>query len=261
MPASSAGSRRFKLVIPARLASTRLPRKMLRPLAGKPLVQWTWEAACRTAADEVVVAVDDAETLAVCRGFGADARMTDPALASGTDRAEAIAREAGWNADTLVVNLQGDEPLMPPPLVDGLCDLLAADAEAHIATLAHAIHDRDEFLDPNVVKVVTTHAGHALYFSRAPIPWRREGLSRETPLPAGLALRHIGLYGYRVSALRRLAALPPAPLETCEALEQLRALAHGLRIRVGTVESPPPRGVDTEADLALAAAVLRGQTA
>jgi 3-deoxy-manno-octulosonate cytidylyltransferase (CMP-KDO synthetase) len=222
---------------------------MLLPLAGKPLVQWTWEAACRTAADEVIVAVDDAETLAVCRGFGADARMTDPILTSGTDRVDQIAREAGWGENALIVNLQGDEPLMPPALVNGVAELLAGDELAEIATLAYAIHDREEFLDPNVVKVVTAHNGYALYFSRAPIPWRRQGTSRETPLPVGLAMRHVGLYGYRVSALARLASLPPAPLETCESLEQLRALAHGMRIRVGIVDEPPPRGIDTAADL------------
>ncbi len=253
---AQAASPRFKLVIPARLASTRLPRKMLRPLAGKPLLQWTWESACRTAAEQVIIAVDDEETLAVCRGFGADARMTDPALNSGTDRVDCIARQAGWSEDTLVINLQGDEPLMPPALVDGLAALLDQDALADIATLAHPIDDHEEFLDPNVVKVVTANNGYALYFSRAPIPWLRDGTRRETGLPAGLAMRHIGLYGYRAAALSRLASLPAAALETCEALEQLRALAQGLRIRVGSVQTPPPRGVDTEADLELAAKVL-----
>jgi 3-deoxy-manno-octulosonate cytidylyltransferase (CMP-KDO synthetase) len=250
--------RAYKLVIPARLASTRLPRKMLRPLAGKPLVQWTWEAACRTAAEEVIVAVDDAETLAVCRGFGADARMTDPSLNSGTDRVDAIAREAGWRDDMLVINLQGDEPLMPPSLVDGLAALLEDDLLADIATLAHPIHDHAEFVDPNVVKVVTADNGYALYFSRAPIPFLRGAAAGELP-PGGLAMRHIGLYGYRTAALRRMAGLPPAALENCEALEQLRALAHGLHIRVGSVQTPPPRGVDVEADLETAARVLAAQ--
>lgn len=244
----------FKIVIPARLGSTRLPRKVLRDVAGKPMVQRTWEAAQGAGADEIVIATDHEEVLAVCRAFGADVRMTDPAHASGTDRVNEIAKAAGWAEDVRVVNLQGDEPLMPTAMIREAAQLLADDATADIATLCHALHAREEWLNPNVVKVVMNAAGHALYFSRAPIPWKRVGTSADSPLPEGLAFRHIGLYAYRVGALRRFSALPASALETSEALEQLRALEHGLRIRVGVSAEPPPRGVDTEDDLAAVAA-------
>lgn len=253
---SRSGRPAFHIVIPARLNSTRLPRKMLRGLAGKPLVQWTWEAACAAGAQSVIVATDAEEVFDICRGFGAEVRMTLPAHASGTDRVEEIARAAGWPDEALVVNLQGDEPLMPPALIAAVVERLACDADADLATLAHPLHAREDWLNPNFVKVVCDARGHALYFSRAPIPWKREGASPESPLPAGLAFRHVGLYAYRVGALRRMAKLAPAPLEICEALEQLRALAHGLRISVGITEAPPPRGVDTEEDLAAVARQL-----
>ena len=247
----------FKVVIPARLGSTRLPRKVLRLLAGKPVLQWVWEAARQAGAGEVLIAADAEEVAAVCRGFGATVRMTDATHQSGTDRVNEVARAAGWAPETIVVNVQGDEPLMPPALVRQAAQLLADDPEAHIATLAHPLHDAADFANPNVVKVVTDRRGYALYFSRAPIPWQREGSSREAPrLPHGLALRHIGLYAYRAGALAEFSGLPPSPLEDCEALEQLRALSHGFRIRLGTTDNPPPRGVDTEEDLALLAAHL-----
>ncbi|HZR36673.1 MAG TPA: 3-deoxy-manno-octulosonate cytidylyltransferase [Nevskia sp.] len=249
----------FKVVIPARLGSTRLPRKVLRPLAGKPLLQWVWQAACASGAGQVIVAADSEEVLQACRGFGADARLTDARHQSGTDRVDEIARAAGWNDATVVVNLQGDEPLMPPALVRQAAELLAGDAQADIATLCHPLHAREDWLNPNFVKLVKDARDYALYFSRAPIPWKREGSSAESPLPEGLAFRHIGLYAYRAGALRRFSALPPADLETCEMLEQLRALSHGLRIKVGVSQLPPPRGVDTEDDLAAVAAVLAGR--
>lgn len=248
----------FKVVIPARLGSTRLPRKVLRAVHGKPVVQWVWEAAQRAGAQQVVIATDSDEVLGACRAFGADARMTDAAHQSGTDRADEIARAAGWGADDIVVNLQGDEPLMPPALIRQCAELLAADPAAHIATLAHALHATEDWLNPNVVKLVLDTQGYALYFSRAPIPWRRDGATREQPLlPQGLAYRHIGLYAYRAGALARFAALPPSALEQCEALEQLRALSNGLRIRVGIADNPPPRGVDTEEDLQAVIALLK----
>lgn len=248
----SAGDQRpgFKVVIPARLGSTRLPRKVLREIAGKPIVQYVWEAARKAGAEDVIVATDSDEVFKVCTAFGADVRMTAPTHNSGTDRANEIARQAGWDASTIVVNLQGDEPLMPPALVRQAADLLADDPQAHIASLCHPLQTLEEWLNPNVVKLVMDRRGYALYFSRAPIPWRREGSTREAPrLPNGLAFRHIGLYAYRVAALVEFSGLPPAPLEDCEALEQLRALTHGLRIRMGITDSPPPRGVDTEDDL------------
>jgi len=246
----------FKVVIPARLGSTRLPRKVLRPLAGKPLVQWVWESARASGAEQTVIAADSGEVLQACRAFGADARLTDARHQSGTDRVDEIAHAAGWDEHAVVVNLQGDEPLMPPALVRQAAELLAGDAQADIATLCHPLHERAEWLNPNVVKLVKDARDYALYFSRAPIPWKREGAAPESPLPQGLAFRHIGLYAYRVGALRRFSALPPGDLESCEMLEQLRALSHGLRIKVGVSQAPPPRGVDTEADLDAVAALL-----
>ena len=244
----------FKVVIPARLGSTRLPRKVLREIGGRPLVQHVWDAARRARADEVIVATDDAQVRDACAAFGAEVQMTSVRHASGTDRIHEVARKRGWSASTLVVNLQGDEPLMPPALVRRAAQLLAADRGADIATLCHPLHALEEWLDPNVVKVVMDGQGHALYFSRAPIPWRRDGATRAAPqLPLGLAFRHIGLYAYRVAALARFSKLAPALLERAEALEQLRALAAGMTIKVGITREPPPRGVDTEEDLAAVA--------
>lgn len=247
----------FVVVVPARIGSTRLPRKVLRELAGRPLVQWTWQAACESGATAVVIATDSDEVAAACRTFGAQVRMTSSAHQSGTDRAAEVARLEAWPDEQIVVNLQGDEPLMPPALVSRVAELLDDDAGAQIATLAHPLYGREDWCNPNFVKIVRDHRGRALYFSRAPIPWRRDGVSREPPLPpAGLAVRHMGLYAYRVGALKRFAALPPSPLERCEALEQLRALENGMPIAVGLLDNEPPRGVDTEEDLALVAQIL-----
>lgn len=248
---------RFSVVVPARIGSTRLPRKVLRDLAGRPLLQWTWQAACRSGAERVVVATDSVEVAAACRAFGAEVRLTSAAHQSGTDRAAEVARNENWADDVVVVNLQGDEPLMPPALVRRTAELLEQDREAQIATLAHPLHSVEDWANPNFVKVVRNVKGQALYFSRARIPWQRAGASRAAPLPGhGLAVRHMGLYAYRVGALRRFAMLPPSQLEQCEALEQLRALENGFVIAVGIVDHEPPRGVDTEEDLALVAAQL-----
>lgn len=247
----------FRVVIPARLGSTRLPRKVLLDLGGKPVIQHVWEAAQRTGAAETVIATDSDEVVDVCRGFGAEVQLTSAQHRSGTDRASETARLRRWGADAIVVNLQGDEPLMPPALVRRAAALLAAAPEAHIATLCHPIHAPDEWHNPNVVKVVMDLRGYALYFSRAPVPWRRDGSTAVAPqMPAGLAYRHIGLYAYRVAALEEFSQLPSAPLEDCEALEQLRALTHGFRIRMGVVDEPPPRGIDTEDDLKAVVALL-----
>jgi 3-deoxy-manno-octulosonate cytidylyltransferase (CMP-KDO synthetase) len=248
---------RFKVVIPARLGSTRLPGKVLRELHGRPVIAYVWDAARASGADEVLIATDDEKVAAAARAFGAEVRLTAASHNSGTDRANEVARAEKWSADTIVVNLQGDEPLMPPALVRQVAALLADDAAADLATLAHPLHALEDWLNPNVVKVVKDRRGYALYFSRAPIPWKRDGATRDKPLlPEGLAFRHIGLYAYRCGRLAEFSALPPAPLEDCEALEQLRALAHGMRIKLGITDNPPPRGVDTEEDLAFVAAVL-----
>ncbi len=254
---SEGGALAFKVVIPARLGSMRLPRKVLKDIAGKPVVRHVWEAAQRAGAGQVVIATDSEEVQAACVAFGADVQMTSAQHQSGTDRVNEVARSRSWDAATIVVNLQGDEPLMPPALVRQAAQLLADDAGAHIASLCHAIHDVEEWLNPNIVKLVMDQRGYALYFSRAPIPWKRDGATRAAPLlPQELAFRHIGLYAYRVAALVEFSALPMAVLEECEALEQLRALSHGLRIKMGVTGQAPPRGIDTEEDLQAVIALL-----
>jgi 3-deoxy-manno-octulosonate cytidylyltransferase (CMP-KDO synthetase) len=248
---------KFKVVIPGRLGSTRLPGKVLRDLHGRPVIQHVWDAACASGADQVLIATDDEQVATAVRRFGGEVRMTSSSHNSGTDRVNEVARIEGWADDVIVVNLQGDEPLMPPALLRQAALLLADDPIADLATLAHPLHSLDEWLNPNVVKVVTDRRGYALYFSRAPIPWRRDGATRDKPLlPEGLAFRHIGLYAYRAGRLGEFSSLPSAPLEDCEALEQLRALANGLRIKLGFTDSPPPRGVDTEEDLEFVRAAL-----
>jgi len=244
---------KFKVVIPARLNSTRLPRKVLREIGGKPLIRHVWAAARRTGAAEVVIATDSVEVREACAAFGADVQMTSARHASGTDRIHEVAVKRRWSASTLVVNLQGDEPLMPPALVRRAAQLLAKDRAADIATLCHPLDTAEEWRNPNFVKVVRDGHGHALYFSRAPIPWNRDGAEN---FPQGQAFRHIGLYAYRVAALKRFAKLKAGALEQAEALEQLRALAAGMTIAVGVTREPPPRGVDTEEDLAVVGAAL-----
>ncbi|HEY1076011.1 MAG TPA: 3-deoxy-manno-octulosonate cytidylyltransferase [Fontimonas sp.] len=247
----------FKVVIPARLGSTRLPRKVLREIGGKPVIQHVWQAARNTGASEVVVATDSDEVRAVCAAFGADVQMTSAQHQSGTDRVMEVAASRGWDSTSIVVNLQGDEPLMPPALVRQAAQLLADDSLADLASLCHAIGDVDEWRNPNVVKLVMDSRNYAMYFSRAPIPWKRDGSNATLPmLPPGLAFRHIGLYAYRVAALARFSALPSSALEDCEALEQLRALSEGLRIKMGITDQAPPRGIDTEDDLQAVIAFL-----
>ena len=245
----------FHVVIPARYASTRLPGKPLRDIAGLPMIQRVVERACASGADEVLVATDDARVAQAVhdtRARGHDiAVMTDPALPSGTDRVAAVAQARGWTDDTIVVNVQGDEPFLPPRLIDQVAGLLDRDSRADVATLATPIESLHDFLDPNVVKVVTAHDGTALYFSRAPIPWTRDGAPAGFASQAehGEAMRHVGIYAYRVGALRRIIRLPPSGYEQREKLEQLRALQCGLRLVVGACVELPGPGVDTEADL------------
>jgi 3-deoxy-manno-octulosonate cytidylyltransferase (CMP-KDO synthetase) len=248
----------FRVVIPARYAATRLPGKLLLPLAGKPIVQWVYERANTAGALEVLIATDDDLIVSAAHAFGAEVVMTAARHASGTDRIAEVARVRGWPGESVVVNVQGDEPLMPAALIRQVAALLAARADADMATLASPITVLSEFLDPNTVKVVADGAGRALYFSRAPIPWNRDGA------PTGLASqrdlsgarRHIGIYAYRVAALLRLAALPVSPLEMSEKLEQLRALEAGFDIRVGEAVEPPGPDVNTFADLERARAQI-----
>jgi len=247
----------FRVVIPARYASTRLPGKPLRLIAGRTMIEHVHARARASGAAEVVVATDDARIADACRRFGADVALTDPGHATGTDRLAEVARVRAYADEDVIVNVQGDEPLLPPANVAEVAALLAATPAAAIATLATPIASLEEYDDPNVVKVVRDHAGLALYFSRAPIPWVREPKDEAARYEG--ALRHIGLYAYRVGALKRLAALAPTALETRERLEQLRALEHGLRIAVGIAAEPPGPGVDTEQDLVRVAALI-GET-
>jgi 3-deoxy-manno-octulosonate cytidylyltransferase (CMP-KDO synthetase) len=248
----------FRIVIPARHASTRLPGKVLRLIGGKPMLQWVYERACAAGAQEVLIAADDERIVRVAQDFGAVALLTAATHASGTDRIAEVARARGWGGDTIVVNVQADEPLMPPALISQVAALLAAEGEADIGTLATPIASLAELLDPNAVKVVTDVSRRALYFSRAPIPWNRDGAPAglASQRDAGGARRHLGLYAYRVAALLQLAALPESVLEQRERLEQLRALEHGLAIVVADAAAPPGPDVNTLADLERVSALL-----
>jgi 3-deoxy-manno-octulosonate cytidylyltransferase (CMP-KDO synthetase) len=251
----------FRVVIPARHDSARLAGKVLRPICGKPMLQWVYERACAAGAREVLIATDDERIVSAARDFGAVAVLTAATHASGTDRIAELARTRGWPGEEIVVNVQGDEPLIPPTLIGQVAALLAAQPAADIGTLATAVSSVDELLDSNAVKVVADESGHALYFSRAPIPWNRAGAGAELASQRDYsgARRHIGIYAYRVAALLRLAALPPSPLERRERLEQLRALEHGLRIAVAEAREPPGPDVNTLADLERVSALMSAQ--
>jgi 3-deoxy-manno-octulosonate cytidylyltransferase (CMP-KDO synthetase) len=248
----------FRVVIPARYDSVRLPGKALRQIGGKPMVQWVYEIAGAAGAREVLIATDDARILDAARAFGAEAVMTSAAHPSGTDRIAEVAGARHWPQRDIVVNLQGDEPLMPPALVSQVAELLESVPAADIATLATPLGSVEELLDTNAVKVVTDASGRALYFSRAPIPWNRAGADSgpASQTDPGGARRHLGIYAYRVAALKRLAALAPGALEQREKLEQLRALENGLHIQVADARAAPGPDVNTPADLARVAALL-----
>ncbi|PLW69511.1 3-deoxy-manno-octulosonate cytidylyltransferase [Pseudohalioglobus lutimaris] len=247
----------FAVVIPARYGSTRLPGKPLLDIAGKPMVQRVWEQARASGAAQVIVATDDARIEAVAREFGADVCMTEPTHPSGTDRLQEVASQCGWDDERIVVNVQGDEPLIPPALIEQVATNLEMNTAASIATLSEPVTELAELTNPNAVKVVTDCRGMALYFSRASIPWPREAFSADkTVMPEGQWFRHIGIYAYRVGFLRRYVTWPPAHLEVCEQLEQLRALYNGERIHVAPASVPVPAGVDTAEDLELVRARL-----
>jgi 3-deoxy-manno-octulosonate cytidylyltransferase (CMP-KDO synthetase) len=241
----------FKVVIPARYASTRLPGKPLADIAGKPMVVRVAERAARSGAQEVWVATDHEPVAAAVRRLGFNACMTRSDHPTGTDRVAEAAAARGWPDDAIVVNVQGDEPLIEPELIGRVAENLASHGAASIATAAHPIADAAALFDPDVVKVVLDREGYALYFSRAPLPWARDAFARDRGrLPDELgALRHIGIYAYRAAFLRQYAGCAPAPLERVEALEQLRALWYGHRISVALTDGSPVPGVDTEADL------------
>ena len=241
----------FRIVIPSRYASTRLPGKPLADIAGKPMVVRVAEAARRSNACGVWVATDDERIEAAVRPHGFQVVMTRADHVSGTDRIAEVADKLDWADADIVVNVQGDEPLIDPDLISAVAAALGDDPDAAMATAAHPMATAEDFFNPNVVKVVCDLRGRALYFSRAPIPWDREKFAqgRETLPSEAPALRHIGLYAYRVGFLRRFSGFEAAPLERSESLEQLRALSYGLPIQVVRVSHAPASGVDTHEDL------------
>jgi 3-deoxy-manno-octulosonate cytidylyltransferase (CMP-KDO synthetase) len=240
----------FRVVIPARYASSRLPGKPLVDIGGRPMVLRVLERALRAGAASVVVATDDVRVQQAVEAAGHQALMTSPDHQSGTERLVEVAETLAWADDTLVVNVQGDEPLIDPQLIREAARQLVLHDDAVMATLAHPIHDHADFINPNVVKVVADETGYALYFSRAPIPWPRDAFASQHAMPHELgALRHIGLYAYRAGFLRTYAGLASSPLERYEMLEQLRVLWHGYRISLGISPTAPAPGVDTPEDL------------
>jgi len=243
----------FTVVIPARYASVRLPGKPLRDIAGKPMIEHVYLRAKESAARGVVIATDDERIATTAAAFGAAVCMTGDQHVSGSERIAEVCDLMAWPDDAIVVNLQGDEPAMPAKLIDQCANLLA-DNDADIATLASPMASQEDFDNPNVVKVVVDGNGDALYFSRASIPYARQDLHKDRALRT--ALHHHGVYGYRCGVLRRLVIAKPSDLEICEQLEQLRALTLGMTIRVGIANERPGAGVDTEEDLARAAANL-----
>ncbi len=250
----------FHVVIPARFASTRLPGKALLPIAGKPMVVRVAEQAAKSGAQQIWIATDHASIMAAAHEHGFKACLTHAHHASGTDRIAEVVEQHGWPDDTIVVNVQGDEPLLPPALVRDVAQHLHDHPECAIATACHPIHDEASLRNPNIVKAVLDKNGNALYFSRAPIPYPRDVFAASSlspgesgALPENLTvLRHIGIYAYRAGFLRAFRQLAPTAIEQIEALEQLRALWHGFKIGVTVTAEAPPSGVDTEQDLHIA---------
>lgn len=244
----------FGVIIPARHASTRLPGKPLRDIAGRPMIAWVIDRARESGAAFVLVATDDERIARAVEREGGKAVLTSPAHPSGTDRLAEVAALEGLAPDSLVLNVQGDEPLLPPAAIHAVAQALTERPEADLATLATPIHQAEDLFSPHVVKVVLDQAGFARAFSRAPLPWARDAFPELPELPRALPpdvpfLRHVGLYGYRVRTLTHLAASPVTPWERSESLEQLRALWLGLSIHVTVIDEAPPHGVDTEEDL------------
>lgn len=254
----------FSVVIPARFASSRFPGKPLADLAGKPMLQHVYERACLSDAQRVIVATDDERIATVARGFGAEVCMTSAIHPSGTDRLQEVVHTLGFYADDIVVNVQGDEPLIPPRIINQVAHNLMAVPEASIATLSEPIETLESLRNANVVKVVSDLRGMALYFSRAPIPWPRDAFAAGDgqTMPQGFNWqRHIGIYAYRVRLLNDFVTWAPAAVEETECLEQLRALWNGARIHVAVADETPPAGVDTPEDLERIRAWLSGEHA
>lgn len=239
----------FKIIIPARYASTRFPGKPLVDIAGKTMLQHAWECAKKSAASEIIIATDDERIFNVARQFGAEVCMTDAAHPTGTDRLGEVCRQYHWSDTDIVVNLQGDEPLTPAVILQQVASNLAAHTRAGMATLSTPVLSAADVQNPNIVKVVTDKNGYALYFSRAPIPWNRDAMHVMDDQQAQQYQRHLGIYAYRVGFLRLFASLPPCELESIEKLEQLRALYNGVTIHVDVARALPGPGIDSPEDL------------
>ncbi len=261
----------FSVVIPARFASTRLPGKPLEDIEGMPMIVRVAAQAARSGAERVVVATDDRRVLSALAAardsVPVEGAMTASDHPSGSDRTMEVAEREGWPDDHVVVNVQGDEPLIPPAVIDQVAALLQAAPSRDVATLSEPLETLEDVFDENIVKVVVSRGGRALYFSRAPVPFARgrfdgwrEGRRGPLPSDAGGWRRHVGIYGYRVRALRRFVALPRGAFEATESLEQLRFLENDIDIVVGDAVAPVPGGVDTPADLERVRAVLRAPT-
>jgi 3-deoxy-manno-octulosonate cytidylyltransferase (CMP-KDO synthetase) len=246
----------FHVIIPARFSATRLPGKPLLVIGGRPMIQWTWQCARASGAATVTIATDDDRVFEAVRAFGADCLMTSPQHVSGTDRIAQVVRSKGFAAQDIVVNLQGDEPMMPPAVVDEVAAALNSRPQFDIATAAAPIESLAEFLDTSCVKALRARDGRALYFSRAPVPWPRDHVAAGQPTRFAGAWRHIGLYAYRARSLLQFASWPPTPLEEAERLEQLRALENGMPIYLVALPEAPPAGVDTPEDLDRVRALL-----
>jgi len=250
----------YKIVIPARYASSRLPGKPLLELNGKPMIQHTYERALETGVKEIVIATDDPRIFQAAESFGADVVMTSPDHENGTERIAEVAEIKGWDKDDVLVNLQGDEPLVPKALIEQTAQGLLQHPDAGMSSICTAIDNAEDAFDPNVVKVVLDCQGFAMYFSRAPIPWDRDlykdGQDKITDIMP--AYRHIGMYGYRVSFLQEYTRMQQCPIEQAECLEQLRALWYGVKIHMGITDQPPGHGVDTPDDIKRVEELLKG---
>lgn len=252
----------YLVVIPARFGSSRLPGKPLADIAGRPMIEHVYRAASKSSASRVLVATDDARVAEAVESFGGEVVMTRGDHVSGTDRLQEVAAKLNLADDEIVVNVQGDEPLIPAEVIDQVAHNLAANPTASVATLCEPLASYRDFRDPNIVKAVADQDGLALYFSRAPVPWPRDDAEvlTDQPLPTDFAARrHIGLYAYRVSLLNRFVNWSPATLEQIESLEQLRVLAYGERIHLAEACRAVPGGVDTQADLDRVRARIAGK--
>jgi 3-deoxy-manno-octulosonate cytidylyltransferase (CMP-KDO synthetase) len=239
----------FHVIIPARFAASRLPGKPLLMIGDQALIQRVWSRAIASGAASVLIATDDERIALAAHNFGADCVMTSPDHVSGTDRIAEVVRAKGFGAEEIVVNVQGDEPMIPPQLISDIAAALRDSTNIDIATAVAPVQSLSEFLDPNCVKALRAQDGRALYFSRAPVPWPRDAAITGRPTQFAGSWRHIGIYGYRVRSLLQFAAWPPTPLETTEKLEQLRALEYGMHIHLQALREAPPAGVDTQEDL------------